>query len=309
MSIGSKTAVSVLNEYLISKGTTARWDLKFNGTGTHNPNFIYEVEGLGKVAEGEGRSKQQAKQQAALNLIDILGILNDERVAEEVTQVTVPQETDSFNAVGQLADYCVTKQHPEPEYETVKEEGPPHAKIFVVRCAVSKIYEFGESGKKKVAKQIAATNMLRRLKIQAGEDFNAVVPVGAMKAEKKVLEFNEEEVFAKIAENKTTYVPPPAIKYKDHQQALVGIHENSETLAKIIRDEIENVDDVAVELLNLVAEELKVETELKTFSTKHSNGAELYLYKITTNPEVNAVGYDQVSAARNLIDTLTTMST
>lgn len=309
MNIGSKTAVSVLNEFLVSRGETARFDLIHNETGSHNPMFVYRVQALGKFADGEGRSKQQAKHLAARNLIDLLGILENKEIAEEVADVSVPEESESFNAVGELADYCYLNNHPEPVYDTINEAGPPHAKIFLVRCSVSQIHECGESGKKKVAKQLSAVSMLRRLKSQAGEEYNALVPAGAIRTPEKKpqgLSATEAEVIEKYNELKMTFAPPPAVKYKDHHRANIGIHENSPTLSKLVNNEISVSQNDVINLLESIADELKVELHSKDVKAKKADES-FCMYIITTSPQLNSLGYDKHDAAGKLLDTLCIM--
>lgn len=309
MNIGSKTAVSVLNEFLVSRGATARFDLIHNETGSHNPVFVYRVQALGKFADGEGRSKQQAKHQAARNLIDLLGILENKEIAEEVVDVSVPEESECFNAVGELADYCYMNNHPEPVYDTINEAGPPHAKIFLVRCSVSQIHECGESGKKKIAKQVSAAKMLRRLKSLAGEEYNALVPAGAIKMPEmkpQGLSAAESEVIERYNELKGSFAPDPAVKFRDHHRALIGINENSPTLSKLISNEISVSQEDAIQLLEAIATELKVDLVPKIVKAKKDND-NLSMYVITTSPQLNSLGFNENDAAVKLLDTLCTM--
>lgn len=48
------------------------------------------------------------------------------------------------NVVGQLTDLCIINNLPPPEYIPVREEGPPHARIFTYECLVSTRSETGE---------------------------------------------------------------------------------------------------------------------------------------------------------------------
>lgn len=67
-----KTPVSVLQELLSRRGITPTYDLVQIEGAIHEPTFRYRVAFADKDAMGAGRSKKEAKHQAARNLIDQL---------------------------------------------------------------------------------------------------------------------------------------------------------------------------------------------------------------------------------------------
>lgn len=67
-----KTPVSVLQELLSRRGITPSYDLVQIEGAIHEPTFRYRVTYGNKDAMGAGKSKKEAKHQAARNLIDKL---------------------------------------------------------------------------------------------------------------------------------------------------------------------------------------------------------------------------------------------
>ncbi len=78
------------------------------------------------------------------------------------------QEEDHFvdsNYKGQLLEYSHSMKYPQPNYEVVKEVGPPHAKYYYVKVtAGSALYGEGKGKSKKIAEQNAAQNALSKSK-------------------------------------------------------------------------------------------------------------------------------------------------
>lgn len=157
----TKTPVTLLQELLLKKGETPDYVLLHNGVGTHDPLFVYEVTGLGKTAVGRGKSKREAKHAAAQEL---LYMINDtERKLESVVQSPYADVLKE-NAIGALQDFCSIHMISVPNYEQIRDEGLPHAKLFGVKCTVSTLSTQAEARTKKQAKQAAAQLMLVKLK-------------------------------------------------------------------------------------------------------------------------------------------------
>lgn len=156
-----KTPVTLLHEYLMKGGEVPDYKLVYNGVGTHDPLFQYEVSAKGLVAEGKGKSKKEAKHDAARSL---LLKLKDKNALEEVVSVVSPYEHSlKENAVGQLQDFCTLHNTALPRYEFIRDEGLAHAKVFGIRCRVSSFFTEAEARTKKQAKQQASHLMLLKL--------------------------------------------------------------------------------------------------------------------------------------------------
>ena len=78
------------------------------------------------------------------------------------------QEEDHFvdsNYKGQLLEYSHSMKYPQPIYEVVKEEGPPHEKYYYIKVtAGSELSGEGKGKSKKIAEQSAAHDALNKSK-------------------------------------------------------------------------------------------------------------------------------------------------
>ncbi|KAK7789998.1 hypothetical protein R5R35_009210 [Gryllus longicercus] len=168
--MGSKTPVSILQEMMARLGTPPTYNLIYDGSGTHTTVFKYRVNASNVTAIGSGRSKKEAKHEAARIALERLAThqIADTQppgVPPEAVEVVTPYKDQlKENAIGALHDMCATNEIPMPDYDLIEEKGAPHEKIFTFVCSVSKQREIGIGRTKKQAKQLAAFNMMNRLK-------------------------------------------------------------------------------------------------------------------------------------------------
>uniref|UniRef100_A0A146MGP0 Interferon-inducible double stranded RNA-dependent protein kinase activator A A n=1 Tax=Lygus hesperus TaxID=30085 RepID=A0A146MGP0_LYGHE len=160
----SKTPVTILQELLMKKHMVPNYNLILNGVGTHEPIFKYEVSADGYKAVGSGKSKKEAKHDAAHQMLQVMkGV--DSAVGALPEEVTSPYEGIlKENAVGELQDFCMINQLKLPEYKLIRDEGLPHAKVFSWSCTVSSFTTEATARTKKNAKHMAAQDMLLKLK-------------------------------------------------------------------------------------------------------------------------------------------------
>ncbi|XP_036337282.1 LOW QUALITY PROTEIN: interferon-inducible double-stranded RNA-dependent protein kinase activator A homolog [Rhagoletis pomonella] len=148
-----KSSVSALEEYC-AKNKLPKPHYEY--IDEDDGSFACQITVMDTEAEGRGRSKRDAKHQAAfavikrLRLTDMPDLVDDSDVGIPTTDVVV-----------QLRDYCVQHQMPLPTFEIVQQAGTPDAPEFTALCAVASIRRYGVSEKKKDARQKAAYEMLR----------------------------------------------------------------------------------------------------------------------------------------------------
>lgn len=179
LAMGNKTPVSILQEMLQKRGITPHYELIYNGVGELVPIFKYRVSGDGLGAIGEGKTKKAAKHDAAATYLKRMQggrgralVENaDVHVAEEINVVSPYMGAIKENYVGKLDEVCVINKFPLPEFDPVKEEGPPHARIFTMKCSVSSISEIAVARTKKQAKHSVAQQMINRLMKIMGDRF------------------------------------------------------------------------------------------------------------------------------------------
>jgi RISC-loading complex subunit TARBP2 len=105
------------------------------------------------LAVGSGRSKKEAKHDAAKCLLNRLNAQGETAAAAadpdtvgvlDVSDITSPYKGMlQQNAVGALQELCMVHDIQVPEYTMTGDEGPPHAKQFTIMCQVSKLTESG----------------------------------------------------------------------------------------------------------------------------------------------------------------------
>lgn len=69
MALGTKTPVMILQELMVKLKCTPEFNLARQSGGTHDPIFEYVVTANNVKATGHGRSKKDAKHDAAKNVL------------------------------------------------------------------------------------------------------------------------------------------------------------------------------------------------------------------------------------------------
>lgn len=174
----NKTPVSILQEMMVKKQIVPDYELVHDGGGTHINTFTYKVTCDGLSANGTGRSKKDAKHEAAKAMLEAIAVDKGyPQLTATPTQSPVrtplpptipeseklPPNVPFVNAIGVLQDVCVENKLNEPEYVLISDIGPPHAKIFTIQCIVATFKEVGVAKTKKQAKQDAAKKMLHKI--------------------------------------------------------------------------------------------------------------------------------------------------
>ncbi|XP_011157520.1 RISC-loading complex subunit tarbp2 [Solenopsis invicta] len=176
----SKTPVSILQEMMVKQGMIPDYDLIHDGGGRHVNTFTYRVSCDGLNATGTGRCKKDAKHEAAKAMLTEIAKHRNYPQLPAANTPTVspsrspfhsaplpprlPSNVPFFNAVGELQELCAINNLQEPEYLLIKDIGPPHARIFTLRCKISNFEEDGTATTKKQAKHDAAKKMVDRIK-------------------------------------------------------------------------------------------------------------------------------------------------
>ncbi|XP_068598538.1 double-stranded RNA-binding protein Staufen homolog 1 [Brachionichthys hirsutus] len=111
---------------------------------------------------GKGRSRQLAKHDAAAKA---LKMLQKEPSLQQLTMVRIEPEEENLNKseISQVFEIALKRNIP-VNFEVVKEEGPPHMKMFVVRVTIGEFAGEGKGKSKKIAKKLAAAAVLGELK-------------------------------------------------------------------------------------------------------------------------------------------------
>eukprot|EP00095_Tigriopus_kingsejongensis_P006651 snap_masked-scaffold363_size195477-processed-gene-0.8 protein:Tk06651 transcript:snap_masked-scaffold363_size195477-processed-gene-0.8-mRNA-1 annotation:"interferon-inducible double stranded rna-dependent protein kinase activator a homolog" len=192
----AKTPVSLLQELYVKKGMTPNYDLIQIEGAVHEPTFKYRVTVGEFVATGTGQSKKKAKHAAAKSVLEKIKAVQLKAVSHSAMGTSPAQALKSAlmpasaavaaqlpdlnsgvllspyddgiegNPVGELQELCMNRRIQPPAYEVSLEEGQPHERKFVILCSVGKHEETGSGKSKKLAKRLAAHQMLKRLRLQ-----------------------------------------------------------------------------------------------------------------------------------------------
>lgn len=175
----SKTPVSILQEFCARNCIVPQYDLVINGVGTHDPLFKYKLTVNEVITYGEGKSKKEAKHDAAREALTLLPMnnssncsvnINRPEMVDQIEDITSPYHGAlKENAIGELLTICGNNKLPDPDYVLIGEVGPPHAKTFTYACNVAKLSENASSRTKKQAKHLSAKLMIERLKTMLGD--------------------------------------------------------------------------------------------------------------------------------------------
>lgn len=177
LSMGDKTPVTILQETLQKRGLTPLYELLYDGTGTLEPIFKYQVTAADLSAIGDGRTKKAAKHDAAAALLKRMQV---NRALTESADIIGTEDVDiaspytgaiNQNFVGMLDEVCVINRLPNAVIVPIREEGPPHARVFTMQCQVSRVTETAVARTKKQAKHLASQQMIKRIEEILGDKY------------------------------------------------------------------------------------------------------------------------------------------
>jgi len=177
LTMGNKTPVTILQETLQKTKQTPHYELIYNGVGTNDPLFMFRVCAEGLTAEGSGKSKKEAKHNAAREFLRRMKPGNavvENADVEDLEDLHVASPYTGAlkeNFIGMLEGICVVNKLPFPAYIQISEIGPPHARVFTMKCQLSSLMETAVARTKKQAKHLAAKQMIERLKDILGDRF------------------------------------------------------------------------------------------------------------------------------------------
>ncbi|XP_011504752.1 PREDICTED: interferon-inducible double-stranded RNA-dependent protein kinase activator A homolog B-like [Ceratosolen solmsi marchali] len=329
-----KTPVSILQEMMVKKGGIPNYELIYNGGGSHQNVFTYQVLCDGLQASGTGRCKKDAKHKAATAMLEVIakekGLLQlPASPCKSPIKSPIPKLPESpklttnvefRNTIGELQDFCSLTNLDDPLYKETGNIGPAHAKVFTVQCLVSTFIEEGTATTKKQAKHEAARKMLNRI--------SSVVTDGVINklsdSKTNMMDIRNEVAIAKygkLSKTNNEIVKPKVnwgVKISNYYKSL------KERLSEQERNEfLVLLEDIEIGLENIAnTHELKQKFEnvmesfeipvyyMKYSSNKNFNTKSIISIKLNTAPDIQEFGYGQnimsaeANAIKNIIDTV-----
>ncbi|XP_044265426.1 RISC-loading complex subunit TARBP2-like [Tribolium madens] len=222
----TKTPAMVLQEFTVKRGfSPPEYILVMSKTGTHENEFHYKVNVANVRGMGFGRSKQVAKHNAASKALEILaeqGLYDpSSNPAQEFNAQSHRNESDSplkppVNFIGNLKDMCCELKLPYPEFKEISDVGPPHCREFTYECSIASITTQATANTKKQAKQLAARDMLEKIRETCPELTEQFT------AESNSITSDSHEVLKKYSELSTTLdvIPNRAVMIGEFSTAI-----------------------------------------------------------------------------------------
>lgn len=181
----AKTPVTILQELGAKECIIPKYTIISQDNNANVNKFTIRVEYKDNCVSGTALSKQQAKQNAAQNMLQLLQKSKD--ITRSPLQ-TSPNENNIdiekpssisnqinltfINHVGSLQEYCIKYKLKNPVYELRQTSGPSHNLEFTISCTVGSITEEAAEHSKKQAKQSAARKVLENLSKTIGITIN-----------------------------------------------------------------------------------------------------------------------------------------
>lgn len=123
-----------------------------------------QIAALGVTAQGIGRSKKDAKHDAARHMINRMRTSHpglDDIPQAEVVSIAAP----SVDAVRLLRDLCVQGDNPLPQFELIQQAGSSDSPQYTYQCSIGQIVRMATAMNKKMAKQLAAQQLIDIMQI------------------------------------------------------------------------------------------------------------------------------------------------
>lgn len=155
----NKTPVTILQELCVKRKLNPPFYELIEDGSNPTKTFTFKLNVLNQVSIGSGRSKKDAKHEAANEMLRLLQTQSFYK-PQEVPTVSQNYLSIDGNSVGELLDICVHRNITLPEFKLMNASGPSHAPIFTYECAINTIKRTASHSTKKGAKQLVAQIMV-----------------------------------------------------------------------------------------------------------------------------------------------------
>ncbi|RZC35062.1 dsrm and/or DND1 DSRM domain containing protein [Asbolus verrucosus] len=299
----TKTPAMVLQEFTVKHGySPPEYVLAMSKTGTHENEFHYKVNVASVCGLGFGRSKQVAKHNAASKALEILasqGLYDPtSNPAQEFNAQSHRNESDSplkppVNFIGTLKDMCCEFKLPYPQFTEISDVGPPHCREFTYECKIASITTQSTANTKKQAKQLAARDMIDKIRDICPE------LIEQCDVESNALTEKDHEAIKKYNELASTLdvIPNRAVDIQDFTLTIKKIMEEKNLKFEDFSEQFANRTK---EGLNHIFETLEVKYKIELF--QEVPPISCALFGLDTPFTVMAMGSSKESAELNLVN-------
>ncbi|XP_059615052.1 double-stranded RNA-binding protein Staufen homolog 2 [Phlebotomus argentipes] len=174
-----KSPISLVHEMALKRNLTVAFEVKMEKGPPHMKVFI-TICNVGTLkTEGEGNGKKISKKRAAEAMLEelkklppispTLRVIKPKRKPQDVVKKKSrnlikekddPEYTAEVNPISKLIQIQQSKKEKEPIYTVAEERGVPRRREFVIEVAAGGYSAVGVGSNKKVAKRLAAENLL-----------------------------------------------------------------------------------------------------------------------------------------------------
>lgn len=303
--MAEKTPITIVQEMCMRRHCSMPfYDLLADGTENESKIFSYSVKAFELEAFGSGKSKKDAKHEAAINLLAELKKIpdyqNDLLGMSDFKALPRPDCNDGRDAIGQLLDICVSRDWPLATFDVQQACGAPHAPNFTVECRIASLVRIGSFSTKKGAKQIAAQEMLDVIqRMHANEEAmdgqsSQIAKITDVPASKHIQTYRE----LKKSDVKT-YL---GIKLCDRHRFFKKLHpEQKEKMKEVLQ-----MHETAQEKVNLLCRSLQWEYRIVVVPG-HRLGAVKMFELLGTNFDMCLAGLEP-QLYHEILDYISTMS-
>ncbi|XP_059610598.1 RISC-loading complex subunit tarbp2 [Phlebotomus argentipes] len=289
--MAQKTPVTLLQELCTKNNVTVPFYEE--APSEEDKMFTIRVQACELWAEGSARSKQEAKHEAARNLLSALGF-DVQSLGLAVTEKVNRADSDHVKT---LLDICLTRDLPMAQFHCIDARGPSHAPAFTLKCEVSQLTKTATHSTKKGAKQLVAKAMIELIQEMYPDDQKILVPL-AMAAQQS--QERQDRIFKSYRDWKNSDSKIlPGVKLADRHNYFVNVP--AETYARAV--EVLQRDETDKEKAFLLAKALG--HELKTSKEMGEQG-ELVILEMSCDFETCHFGYEQ-HVYRDFISYMTVM--
>ncbi|KAL0268852.1 UNVERIFIED_CONTAM: hypothetical protein PYX00_010660 [Menopon gallinae] len=182
-----KSPISLVHEIALKRNMNVLFEVISEKGPAHMKTFVTKCMVGDLTATGEGNAKKVSKKRAAENMLLELkklpplspslamGNMGISRMKKKPTQVkkksrnlikivqerkTEPDCGEEINPISRLMQIQQMKKEKEPVYTLVEEKGMPRRREFIIEVAVGQLKAAGSGPNKKLAKKLAAQNLL-----------------------------------------------------------------------------------------------------------------------------------------------------
>jgi len=165
LALESKPPVVILEEYAAKTNTFVKFEFIRQNVFQHNSLFEYNLKFNDHEVTGIGKSKKNAKNNAAFNMLKIIFDKSQEK--DSIRRYKpLSNNCADINYVEKLYEMCLQNELEYPEYNLIETHGAQNGLKFVFSCRIGDIIEMASAKTKTKAIHLVASQIVNKLILQ-----------------------------------------------------------------------------------------------------------------------------------------------